>query len=680
MLGAIVLLAVAAENVAVFWSHYFRGFGFPWDFTETYYAVVAWWTSAVRNGTLPHWVPFHVMGYPLALNLQSGLFYPVFWVLPATGVGYSFRVAVALQCLHVGAGALGAYALLRRLGRSRRDALVGAFGFQLFGGFYSNAQHPDIVRGYALVPWLLWSLTPSARPGSRRVRAVFLLPLFVFLLASGGYTGILLASAPMAAAWVSLHVAARGWSERRSSLRFALCAAGLGLLGLGVSAMALGPAWLHRGELARYHDYASFDRSGLELSHLPGLVLPNRWLPGNVSLNCAFLPLPILLAALWAPVRRRSGWPGLGLLVISTLMVAGPSSPLFRLLRMAFPPLGYSRLPAVDYRAFMALGLVILGAAGFARLRAAKIQWRHGMAAGLLAAAAVVVARRSGDCWAAVLLALSFVAVSALFWLRARRPAAALLGTGALLLLVLADSGRVLLSMEHPRLRGQDLWRLPDIEGAHRRGYPEVFDGRPAGVLPAELHALRPGARPARRDSEPGRYRAAGYLTGALFTDEHAGNALQALRRVEGDPSSAAFMRGPWAAILLPAGTSTDALFGATRGAHGSVRQISWGNDRNDYQVSLEEPALLVENELYFPGWTATLSSLDAPVVAERVRDAFRGWRLPAGEYRMTTRFRLPCMRELLCVSALSAAAWAAAWLLATRRGRSPRAAAPGQR
>ncbi len=34
---------------------------------------------------------------------------------------------------------------------------LGAFVFQFFGGFYSNAEHVDIIRAFALTPWLLYS-------------------------------------------------------------------------------------------------------------------------------------------------------------------------------------------------------------------------------------------------------------------------------------------------------------------------------------------------------------------------------------------------------------------------------------------------------------------------------------------------------------------------------------------
>src|SRR5262249_40107297 len=131
--GIVPLAVLLAQNVGIFWSHYFRGFGFPWDFLGSYYAMVAYWTSSVRLGSFPQWVPYQSMGYPLAITLQAGLFYPPFWVFPLLRAGYSVHRAVVLQCLHVLAGAIGCFLLLRRAGRSRLEATAGAFAFQLFG-------------------------------------------------------------------------------------------------------------------------------------------------------------------------------------------------------------------------------------------------------------------------------------------------------------------------------------------------------------------------------------------------------------------------------------------------------------------------------------------------------------------------------------------------------------------
>ena len=74
------------------------------------------------------------------------------------------------------------------------------------------------------------------------------------------------------------------------------------------------------------------------------------------------------------------------------------------------------------------------------------------------------------------------------------------------------------------------------------------------------------------------------------------------------------------------------------------VTQTYYGINDINYKVSLDEPKLMVENEIYFQGWTATLYFLDheEQLQAIEVNDAFRGWILPAGEYEMKASFEFP--------------------------------------
>jgi len=75
-----------------------------------------------------------------------------------------------------------------------------------------------------------------------------------------------------------------------------------------------------------------------------------------------------------------------------------------------------------------------------------------------------------------------------------------------------------------------------------------------------------------------------------------------------------------------------------------SVIQTHYGIDDINYKVSLDEPKLMVENEIYFPGWTATLvfSDHEEKLHAIEVNDVFRAWALPAGEYEMKANFQFP--------------------------------------
>src|SRR5262249_36401019 len=112
---------------------------------------------------------------------------------------------------------------------------------------------------------------------------------------------------------------------------------------------------------------------GLGPAHLPGLFMPNTSLPDNVSMTSTYLPMPILLALCWVPLRRRAMLAPLILLVLSAAMVPGPASPVLRVARALVPPLGCPRLPAADYRVFVALALILLGTAGLRGLRGRRL-------------------------------------------------------------------------------------------------------------------------------------------------------------------------------------------------------------------------------------------------------------------------------------------------------------------
>jgi hypothetical protein len=145
------------QNVVIFWQHYFRNFGFPNDFIMTFYALPAFWISAVSIGIFPEWIPYQSMGFPLELHFhQSGYHYAPFWIFPLLHIPFTLHYAVIFQILHVFAGSIGMFLLLNLVFKSPRYAFVGALAFQFFGGFYSNAEHSDIVRAFAIAPWLFY--------------------------------------------------------------------------------------------------------------------------------------------------------------------------------------------------------------------------------------------------------------------------------------------------------------------------------------------------------------------------------------------------------------------------------------------------------------------------------------------------------------------------------------------
>src|SRR5437016_6109159 len=116
----IFYIFLSIQNIAIFWEHYFNNVGFPWDFNMSYYAWPAFWTTAISMGIFPQWIPYQAIGYPLAINAQSGLYYPIFWIFPLLHIAYTLHAAIIVQVLHILFGSIGMFLLLNLIFKSPR--------------------------------------------------------------------------------------------------------------------------------------------------------------------------------------------------------------------------------------------------------------------------------------------------------------------------------------------------------------------------------------------------------------------------------------------------------------------------------------------------------------------------------------------------------------------------------
>jgi hypothetical protein len=100
------------------------------------------------------------------------------------------------------------------------------------------------------------------------------------------------------------------------------------------------------------------------------------------------------------------------------------------------------------------------------------------------------------------------------------------------------------------------------------------------------------------------------------------------------------------------------------------VRQTSCRIDEITYQVSLDQPKLMIENEMYFPGWEARLVSgnTESKIEARSVNGVFRAWLLPAGNYQLVAAFALPGLYLYYAISLAALLLWLAIPLAAYRR------------
>ena len=281
------LAVLAAQNVVVYRAHYFGSAGIPWDFSMAYYAMVAFWTAVVRDGVFPQWIPFQQMGYPFGLQVQSGMNYLPLWIFPALNLQYTLRAAIIFQCLHVLVGAIGMFLLARQVQQSRGLALVAGLAFQCFGGFYSNAEHVDIVRAFAYAPWLLYVYSLDRTTTAKLPRRTMLIPLVLYLFLTGSYPGNVISAGVIIPLLVGLQLldALIGGARPRHVISIATRIVGLSVLGCSMASVHLGPLVLFREQFVRGEPLLTAPRIGLWFEHLPGLFLSNASLPGEISMT-----------------------------------------------------------------------------------------------------------------------------------------------------------------------------------------------------------------------------------------------------------------------------------------------------------------------------------------------------------------------------------------------------------
>lgn len=666
------LLVIAAVNVYVFRDHWRGRAEFTFDFPSGYYAGTAYWIASVKAGEWPHWVPYQSMGFPLAMNIQMGLFYLPFYVFPATGWPYTLYVANVFQILHTFAGAVGMFFLARACFGCLRVAGVAGVAFQLFGGFYTNAQHPDIIRAFCLTPWVLWALLLSAEaarpvrlwcwPVLTRLRGRNLwLPVIFYLFVTGGYAGNLFAGFLVFTVFLAAQAVAGARGGWQVAARDTLVLGALVALGLVLALPHLVPAKILAPEYERAHNYGELQRWFLTWKELFYLAFPISLVGRDYSMVGMQIPVVLLPFALLAPRRAVIRLvPFLAAAAAAAFMAIDAFIPLSQWVRQAWTPFGVSRFPAGDYRLFLYTGVLFLCAAGFGRFltdqgpRASALRGRLSLAAFLVLLAAVLFLK----VWDPVIVLSTAVRIIA-------RQAAGLAAVLALAALPAAVRGRALL-VAVPALclvtgwpvvkDMRRFWADHDLEVAlyNNCNVPLMAQGRLSSEALFDQKSTpgRPG-----RVASPHKHLCSwrGFVNGTYMMD--GGIApTESLKAVESSPFLKEFMLQPSALLALDQGphlaaTAADLAASATRAGPLETWAVrEYGRNRLVYEVKALRPALVVENELYFPGWGGKLED-GTPVPCVRVAGGLRGWLLPAGQHVLRLRYRTPGLAPALAVA-----------------------------
>lgn len=646
---AVALLALL--TTAIFRQQLFDGWSFPWDFLGSYSTTPAFVASTLGRGHPLAWSPFVASGFPADIDLQAGVYYPLWWLLGVLHVPLTLGVLTAVQVGHVLFGAIGVVMLarVRRLGWSW--ATLAGVAYVLFGGFYGQAEHADIFRGFAYLPWLLWSLTPPE--GAGRWTRLAALPPLAWLICTGAYPAqiVSFAFAGLVYLIVALRVDAPGtWRRHRVALALAIVASA------AVCAAVLLPYLRaeQAGELFRTDTPTAASRAMFAISPLDffGLYLNNFAWTAEGTITTWAIGIPILVGL--ACARRKTLARQAPLVACGAVALVLAMAPKIGFIGRAMTSADFifpSRFPASDYKAVVALALILISVDAWSRLSVRdRGRWvTVALAGAVLIGGAVLVPDTYAQPTRALWLVVAIVLASCALALG--RPPARVLAC-ALIVLVVIDGAR---EIDDYLLGGKaSPWHAAPSALAfyhERDGYVRE--------LPERL-SQAPVTRPARVPASPiPEVNASGWVADAYHATDYNPIRERALWRAENNPQWSQLLAGPWAASTFPC-ASVGCRSGDVRlppvaswRASAGVHTLAYRADQIVYSVKLEQPALMVENELAIAGWHANTDR----VQSVNSGTPLRTWRLAAGEYQFTASFHEPgrSLQELAALLAILA-------------------------
>lgn len=364
-------VAYAILILVVFWDVLVPPEGkilFGLDITRYHYFQRGFLGMALREGQIPWWNPYIMMGVPYLEHPQIPVWYPpnlLFVALPA-------NVAVPWYImLHIFIAMTGMYVLLRNISPLPAWAAGIAYGFSAYFVARIPAGHIDIIAASSWAPWVMWTFTR---------RSVVLSALALSMQ--------LLAGQPMAAVFTleAVAIVTLIRSGMTGVVRMALSVA----LGLGLAAIQLLPnaqyisrsirtfpfpdSWAQLGTptivhllefLDPFYFYDKLPDSGFGFEHV-GYI-------GKAPLLFA-----VVAIIAWVVTKKKARWeiPAFGLVAVFGLwMWLGNNAPfdLFSWVRSWFPLYSQIRIPARHVMLFVLSASVLFGF-GLSLVKAKVIQ------------------------------------------------------------------------------------------------------------------------------------------------------------------------------------------------------------------------------------------------------------------------------------------------------------------
>ena len=180
------LIAILAVVLFGFHAITLGSLTMKWDMMNQFLPCRHFISDCLQHHIFPLWCPYINFGYPFYADPQSGLFYPITWLIALT-VGYNPYTIGLEYVLHVCIAALAFFYLLKRFELDNYTATAFAIVYCMSGVFISNAQHLPWIVTMAWLPLIMLNFKSIFE--DRTNGSIAGLALFLYLALTGGYPG-----------------------------------------------------------------------------------------------------------------------------------------------------------------------------------------------------------------------------------------------------------------------------------------------------------------------------------------------------------------------------------------------------------------------------------------------------------------------------------------------------------
>jgi hypothetical protein len=682
---AVLTALVVALELLMFRSYFYGRIIPPWDFLGSYNTdAYLWWLEGGFFTPLD-WVPEVWGGYPSALNLQNSAWYIPVGIASLFGP-FTLHTSAIVAALNVALGFAGTYFLVRSFRNGFVIAtVVATAGF--FGvAYFSNAQHVDIARGYALIPWVLLVLSPTW--AWKRWWGIPVAAFILWQAVTGMYPGMIVTTVYAGVVWIVVYQ----WRSRPALRAYLIPAAIAAVIAVLLSAPRLVPY-----VLTQESGTAVLPDGSLFSPAMVGTLLfgySSGELPNDVSMRSFFIPATMLLLAFFARFRDSATAQALAI-GIPAVLLGLPFWPWFQA-SQSLPGLGLSRFTMSDFKVFIVLAVLLLAASGLKSLstidRAAPIPGRVWRSLALAAAFGIAMAligvfgpfTRIEWFPPMIILLFGFVVIVAFVVLRTTRlPFAVVAATLAITTVV---SGAVWaytteVTWRADRIGAETLsYGAPIADLLDNRDSDEGLTQRPDRLEPNDDYTLGDLRNTYwSRAYYTGDYSVGGYLNlkGSLTPEQLEGALLDA--RTGDDfldffaaPGTIATSRDgevPSMSELESCGTESEC-------GPATVMPAGYNPGHLRYHVSSDADVTGIFNEAYYKGWHLTACTEDgecATLEPTRSELGLVQADLPSGDYMLELDYQTPgrpLSWVLFGLGIAIAIASSAAVLLSVRRER----------